>query len=186
MSGTTERGGGCHRSLLRRGVLSAMLGLLLLAGLACYRDADRGVWTFGEALLINVSNVEEVPQVAYVEDMNHYVIQPTRPGHNLAVAKLILVNNQSSRTSLLIDETAVYVSGSGSARYVPVDPYLQREEVAEALVEEGEFLPFLWGTVELEQDFQIEGWMIFEVPEKADLRNLFWSQADTIRVRLKE
>ena len=48
------------------------------------------------------------------------------------------------------------------------------------------FLPLLWGVVEVPQNFQIEGWVVFEIPKDFTIYQFNWEQADTIRVGLKE
>ena len=45
---------------------------------------------------------------------------------------------------------------------------------------EGKFLPFLWGKYELERDFRITGWLIFETPPDRTWQAIEWEQGDTI------
>ena len=149
-----------------------------------YESVDRGSWAVGSHLSVNVSNVTHLSEVTYVHQGTNYVIRPRNPANQLTVAKVLIVNRRSSRVSMLIDEGAASLENRRLARFGPVDPFGdQRLEAEEASSEENEYVPFLWGEVELEQDKQLEGWMIFETPPQLELYQLRWDQGESIFVR---
>ena len=149
-----------------------------------YESVDRGNWAIGAHLSVNVSNVTHVSEVPYSSQGTNYVIRPRNPANQLTVAKVLIVNRKSSRVSLLIDEGAASLENRRLARFGPVNPFgTQRLEAEEASSEGNEYVPFLWGEVELEQDKQLEGWMIFETPPQLELYQLRWDQGESVFVR---
>ena len=168
-------------SILKNSVLIAIVLLIGLSTINCYRSVDRGNWSFGQSLYMNLSNIQQIEEVHYLENSSSYAIRPVKPKHTLTAIKVLLVNRTSSRVSLLIDENASYLSSIGSAQFRPLDPYNDREDITNITEGKDKFLPFLWGTVELQEGFQIEGWMFFETPEQAQFSNFTWTQADYVR-----
>ena len=165
----------------------SVAALLVLA--ACeetvdYESVDRGNWAVGSHLSVNVSNVTQVSEVTYSDQGANYVIRPRNPANELTVAKVLIVNRRSSRVSLLIDVGAASLENRRLARFGPVDPFgTQRLDAEEASANGNEYTPFLWGEIELEQDKQLEGWMIFETPPQFELYQLRWEQGERVFVR---
>ena len=149
-----------------------------------YASVDRGSWAIGAHLSVNVSNVTRLPEVAYAQEGAHYVIRPRNPANELTVAKVLIVNLRSSRVSLLIDEGAASLENRRLARFGAVNPFgTQRLEAEEESSDGEQYLPFLWGQVELEQDKQLEGWMIFETPPQLELYQMRWDQGEGLFIR---
>ena len=162
----------------------AIISLGLFAG--CYRSVDRGEWSVGSHLTINVSNIEKLSEVPYTEDGNDYVIRPRNPANLLMVAKVLIVNRKSSRISLLIDTGAAAMLNRNLVRYPAVAPFGdQRKEGGPSTTSGPDtYLPFLWGEVALGQDTELQGWMIFEIPPHFEPFQFRWDQAETLFVRL--
>ena len=149
-----------------------------------YESVDRGSWAVGSHLSVNVSNVTHVSEVAYEDQGAHYVVRPRNPANQLTVAKVLIVNRRSSRIVLLIDERAASLENRRLARFGPVDPFgAQRLEAETPSAGGNQYLPFLWGEIELEQDKQLQGWMIFETPPQLELYQLRWIQGESVFVR---
>ncbi len=185
-----------HRTRLLSVALAwSVAALLLLAGCeegvdvtpgVDYESVDRGTWARGSHLSVNVRNITHVSEVAYEDQGTNYVIRPRNAANQLTVAKVLILNRRSSRISLLIDEGAASLENRRLARFGPVDPFgPQRLEAEEASPDGNEYVPFLWGEVELEQDKQLEGWMIFETPPQLELYQLRWDQGERVFVRLQ-
>ncbi|MQF82661.1 hypothetical protein FIM02_00650 [SAR202 cluster bacterium AD-802-E10_MRT_200m] len=162
-------------------LIIAILVFIALSNVYCYRSVDRGSWSFGQSLYMNLSNIQQVDEIEYVENSAGYTVRPIRSNHDLTAVKVLLVNRTSSRVSLLVDENASYLSSVGSAQFKPLNPYTDRKEITTIPTSKSEFLPFLWGTVELQEGFQIQGWMFFETPKQTEFSNFTWTQADYIR-----
>jgi hypothetical protein len=166
--------------------LVGAMGLTLLLSTACISTEDRGEWSRGNVLQINVSNVQRVPEVAYTVDGQHFAIRPRDPENTLVVAKVLLRNNKSAQVSLFIDHKAAFLANRRLERHGLVDPYIQRQPLDQPPEDGARFLPLLWGVVEVPQNFQIEGWVVFEIPQEFTVYQFNWEQADTIYVGLKE
>lgn len=164
--------------------LLLILGLLLVQ-MGCYREVDRGVSAYGTSLTIVISGIQEVEEVAYSAGDQHYVLKPKNPLNRFIVANVVVANNRSARTSMYVDETAAYFSDDKRNDFLLVDPYIYRENVISASEFENRYVPFLWGNIELLENYQIEGWMVFESPPDPELTSFYWEQADPIRVALK-
>lgn len=168
------------RRLLAVPLLVAALGLIA-AGCG---GADEGVWVSGKIMQMRVSEVQHVESVAYRIGDDHYVIRPQTQGRDLVVAQVLLVNRRSAQVSLFVDPDAVDLEGGDARDYPPIDPYVRGQKVDVADVDEGLFTPFLWDAVEMARDFQIVGWMVFEVPRGVDVSRIRWHNVDTFSVIL--
>ena len=42
------------------------------------------------------------------------------------------------------------------------------------------FKPFLWGNINLDKNFQVQGWMVFDVPKGLILGTIWWEEVDSI------
>ncbi len=177
--------GSPRRRAVSPGALGVVLSLSLVLAAACISNTDRGEWARGNVLQINVSNVQRVSEVPYSAGGQHYIILPKDPGASLVVAKVLLRNDKSAQVSLLVDQNAAYLANRQLNRHGIVDPYTQRSELAEPPSDGAKFLPLLWNVVEVPQGFQIEGWVVFEIPEDFEVYQFNWEQADTIRVPLE-
>jgi hypothetical protein len=170
---------------LSLGALGVGLALLLAMASACLSSVDQGEWRRGNVLQINLSNVQRVPEVAYAEGGKNYVIRSRTPGGSLVVAKVLLRNDRSAQVSLLVNREAAYLTDRQLNRHGLVDPYTQREALDQPPPAPGKFFPFLWGVVNVPQGYQVEGWLLFEIPEAFKAYEFNWEQADSIRVSVE-
>jgi len=172
-----------RRSLL---VFTALIiSLLYSTSFGCYRSVDTGASAYGSTLTIDVRDLDTISRVLYSERGKHYAITPRDNQNSVVVARITLMNPRSARTSLLINEEAAYLSDDKYNNFDVLNPYIDREEILKPIEGEDQYLPFLWGTVNLKEKYQIQGWMFFEVPDGADLNSFYWEQADSVRIRLK-
>ena len=166
-----------HRSLFI--LLAAMVGSLVAA--ACSGDSGgfTGLTLAGRGLTMNVSNVQKVDAMTYRDvDNLYFSVGPVEPGHDLVVAKVTIWNTRSGRLSLFVDGDAVILEGSKREKAFAIDPYQRRQALASAPPNLGRYTPLLWGPADLPQDFNITGWMAFEVPQDVDIKSLKWEQVD--------
>jgi hypothetical protein len=170
---------------LSRLLLAFAAALPLLLVMACLSNVDPGASARGNVLIVNVSNLRRVPEVAYTQDENHYVIRSSSPDRTLAVAKVLLRNNRSAQVSLFVNEKAAYLTDRQYTRFGPVDPYKQRQKADQPSPPEKQYAPFLWGTVAVPQGYQIQGWLVFEIPHSFQVEQFEWDNADSVRVPVK-
>ena len=167
-----------------------MIGVLTLLMAGC-SDGSKGTdWSFGNALVIRVTDLQRTAEVQFSEGDSHYVIRPAQKDWELAAVKMEVRNRESSIVFLSIDEDAMKLRDKDRTEYFPIDFREQRAEVPDALPNENTFAPFLWGEVELPnkcgqslQNCELTGWVIFEVPKELDPDLVLWEAADTIFLR---
>lgn len=114
----------------------------------------------------------------------HYVVRPAQDGHSLFLAHIIVVNSRSNYESLLVRGSSVQLLGHDNLEWEAVDPYGEnRHEVEPFPQDKIKYVPFIWGGFDLPQSFQIEGWLIFEVPDGTKPRGLRWDTGDSLLLR---
>jgi hypothetical protein len=156
-----------------------MLTLLLVA--ACSDDADGfdGVTLAGRGLTMNISDVQQVDELNYRDtDGLYYSVGPPADGHELVAARVTIWNTRSGRLSLFVDEKSALLESIDREKAFPINPYEQRQLLSSDPADTARFTPFLWGPSDLPQDFNITGWMVFEVPEDIKFEVFEWEQVD--------
>ena len=160
-----------------------IVGFFLIQS-GCYREYDRGASAYGASLTVVISGIKSVDEGAYSVGEDHYVLRPKSPQNRLLVAKVVVANNRSARSTMFVDERAAYLSDDKRNNFLLVDPYGAREVVSASSESENRYIPFLWGNIDLKENYQVEGWMVFESPPNPELTSFYWEQADPIRVPL--
>jgi hypothetical protein len=171
-------------TLARMPLLGALLAALLLAT-ACVERVEQGVWGWGRILVINAHRPRHVEQVGFQHEGRHWVIRPSQPNHTLAAVLVTVRNDRSTLVSLMVDGKAAYLEDGRGNRWAPLDFTAVRQEAPGPVQPEGVYLPFLWGKIDLPQGYQVQGWMLFEVPKGTVITLFGWEQADPIRIRFK-
>ena len=167
------------------GRLSALtLLVLLLASLAatsCGSDDPEKVRARGRSLEVHTTHPLIVEKVAFRDSTGqHRVIRPRASNRQLVLLDITLVNRTSLITPLFIDEEAAQIGDRRGERIDAVDPFEASRVVDAADPEEDLYSPFLWGPIELDREFQVQGWMVFDVPKGLILGSLWWEEVDTI------
>lgn len=170
---------------MRRALLPLLGVGLILAGLACARGPTT-VYGWGRYLTLRVTNLQPVEEVAYVDvDGTPYTVRPRAEDRVLMAVLLALINEKSYIVTLNIDDRSAYLEDRQGNRYPAVDPFTRRERLEVAPEEPERFLPFLWGRMTLYQDYQVQGWMLFEVPRGFRPSRLVWEHIDYVSVPLE-
>ena len=160
--------------------------LFLLVTISCYSAREGIAWGKGRALSINVSNMALVPEAIYTVDQTNYVIRPKESNARLAVLKVYIRNDRSSKISMLVDENAAFITDRRSNRLGSLDPYKNREETQKVPEDGVSYLPLLWGTTSVLKGYEIQGWMFFEVPEDFIPERFNWEQGESMWVTVKD
>lgn len=165
--------------------MAAAALLVVSLASACGEDRLTSITQAGRGLTMNVRDLQAVDGIIYQdEDFKHYSVGPAQPGHQLVVAQVTIWNNRSGRLSLFVNEEAALLQGADGREVDALDPYGRRVELSEAPTALSPHLPFLWGPSDLPQDFNISGWMVFEVPDDLEVTRLEWEQVDSLRFPL--
>ena len=155
----------------------AMLGILA----ACGGNDFTGVSRVGRSLEIYAPKPVLVEKVAFLDgEGRHRLLRPIASNRQLAVVNVTIVNRTSTIIPLLVDPSAAELGDRRTRRVEAVDIFEVAAIIDEADPEEGNFVPFLWGQVELERNTQVGGWMVFDVPKGLNLQTLWWNEVDDI------
>ena len=191
----------CPLSFLPRASLGfVLLALLLPAVLAACSDSGPlpiGRPAKGDSLIVAIQQVERVQELRFRgTDQVHYLVKPAMDGNELVVAWVQVHNDEATRVVLTVDEEAAELRGfDRSERYPPLDMY-DLESLMGTHVQvvdgthpsEDRFVPFLAGPIQvggidgLPEGHQVEGWMVFEVPEGVKLKEMRWGAGDVVYV----
>ena len=162
----------------------ALLLLVLLAALAlssCGGGDAETVRARGRSLEVHTTYPLIVEKVAYRDGTGqHRVIRPRASNRQLVLLNITIVNRTSLVTPLFIDEEAAQIGDRRGERIDAIDPEKASRIVDVADPEEDMYAPFLWGPVDLDREFQVQGWMVFDVPKGLILGSLWWEEVDTI------
>ena len=110
----------------------------------------------------------------------HFVVRPTEEGNSLYLARIILVNTRSQFESLRVSDVSVQLLGELNVEWPALDPFAQGRDVETSPPDIDKYVPFVWGNFELLQDFQLEGWLLFDLPSGTEPRGMRWDTGDTI------
>jgi hypothetical protein len=143
--------------------------------------------TRGRSLEIQVESPVLVEKVVWTDsDNQHRVLQAKATNRRLALVKITLVNRKSTIVPLLIDVQDVRIGDRRGERIFALNPFKERKVQETPDPEENLYLPFLTDVeglkVELKRDFQVSGWMVFEVPLGLKLGTLWWNEVDDLSV----
>ena len=155
--------------------------LASLAAMSCGSDDPERVSARGRSLEVHTSHPVIVEKVAFMDNSGqHRVIRPRASNRQLVLLDITIVNRTSLITPLLIDEESAQIGDRRGERIDAVDPFEASRIIDAADPEEDLYSPFLWGEIELDREFQVQGWMVFDVPKGLILGSLWWEEVDTI------
>lgn len=172
-----------RKTVRRWPVLVLGMGLLLAIWTSACGSPSASQWFAGNTLTMRVLDRKTVAEVRYVDGDTHYVIRPSNTNGTLMVFQMEVRNQGSNRVVLGLTKDAVKLRDDQFQEYQPLDPLVERGEVAVEGPREGQFTPFLWGDQELPKDYQVTGWFVFEVPRGAKAREIVWNAADIVYVK---
>ena len=162
--------------------LALLTALAAILTATCGEEQLTSVTLAGRGLTMNVGDLQVVDGLIYqATDGDYFNVGPAQPGHHFVVARVTIWNNRSGLLSLNIDEETGTLEGTDREKALPVNPYERRVKLAAPPAALSPHLPFLWGPSALPQDFNITGWMVFEVPDEAEIVQLRWEQVDSLR-----
>ena len=188
---------GCHGPSIRWkaliynsrsvGVLAILLVMLALGAAACGGGGpDVGI-TKGRSLEIQVEKPVIVEKLVWTDSANqHRVIRAKATNRRLALVKVTIVNRKSTIIPLLIDRLDARIGDRRGEKIYALNPFEDETVLETPDPDENRYLPFLMDQVDLERDFQVSGWMVFEVPLGLKLGTLWWNEVDDLSVDFRQ
>lgn len=164
----------------RRVALPLCLIAAAIALAACGGEPEQ-VASSGRSLEIRSSYPAIVEKVAFTDSAGvSRVIRPKASNRQLVLLNIAVVNRTSLVTPLLIDSEAAQIGDRRGERIDAIDPFAASKPTDPGDPDENLYSPFLWGEVNLDREFQVEGWMVFDVPKGLVLGSLWWDEVDSV------
>ena len=159
----------------------AALALLCAAALtaACSSEPDL-VAVRGRSIEIHAERPVVADTISYSFLGEHRTLRPRATNRQLAAVLVTVVNRTSTVMPLLIDPEAAKLGDRRGERIEALDPFDRYSTSGAPDEEEDEFAPLLWGDIQLDRGFQVEGWVLFDVPKGLTLGTLWWNEVDDV------
>ena len=145
----------------------------------CSSDPDL-IAVRGRSIEIHAERPVILEKVAYSFGGEHREIRPRASNRQLAVVKVTVVNRTSTTMPLLVNPEAARIGDRRGERIEARDPFIDYKVVDHAAEDEDAYAPLLWGDIELNREFQVQGWMVFDVPKNLTLGSFWWHEIDEV------
>ena len=184
---------------LRRPVIISVLVSLLILGLGACSDISPvfGQYHRGRVLDVNVVTLERVDRLLYAtldtaQVEHHWSISPSEEDLELVLVRLKVENHTATSAIVNVDERAAELRDFFQGKYFPIDVNERVEEVsAPSNPADERPMVFLWNQAlegggsaafELQKDFGVDGWMVFEAPKGTKFRDFRWRAGDSLTI----
>lgn len=152
----------------------------VLLSVACSSEPDI-VAVRGRSIEIHAERPVVLEKVSYsTGNGEHRVLRPRASNRQLAAVLVTVVNRTSTVMPLLVDPEAARLGDRRGERIVALDPFERYGTVDVADAKEDKYAPLLWGDIPLDRNFQVQGWLIFDVPKGLTLGTLWWDEVDEV------
>ena len=166
---------------------------VLLAAIAVplifFYDGSNPLYRGGRTLWVQSERPKTTVELFYTGPdtegaMQQWIIQPEGAGTVLAYIEVTVINQTSGAVNLIVDRNAAELTTGEGIIHRPIDVIArtQHPEQYNTRFEVPGFLP-MWGSVVLESGRQLNGYLVFEVPEGSQFDNLRWAASDTVILR---
>jgi len=115
----------------------------------------------------------------------YYKVRPSDPEKKLAVASITLRNDKSTRLVMNVDDKSYRLLDKAGAEYLSVDPF-KNSELSPSVPNNEGLYTWVWGQFDIQKEFGVTGWALFEVPKDLKPTQLRWDTVETIFVRFEE
>ncbi len=163
-----------------RALVALALASLLALFAACSNEPDI-VAVRGRSIEIHAERPVIVDKISYSTTAgDHHVIRPRASNRQLAAVFVTVVNRTSTVMPLLVNPEAARLGDRRGERIEALDPFDRYSVVSVPDEDEDRFVPMLWGDIQLDRNFQVQGWMLFDVPRGLTLGTLWWDEIDEV------
>ncbi len=169
-----------------------MLGVMALALVGCSSDPDV-VGVRGRSIEIHAKRPVVGEKITYQAPGGDqfYVFRPRASNRQMAAVCVTVVNRTSTVMPLEVNPDAARLGNRRGERIQAFDPFESSSIVDSAdddsiLMDPGDeedlsrCKQLLWGQVQLDRNFQVSGWMLFDVPKGLTLGTLWWDEVDEV------
>lgn len=154
--------------------------IAVLLATACSSEPDI-VAVRGRSIEIHAERPVVLEKVSYSTGSGeHRVLRPRASNRQLAAVLVTVVNRTSTVMPLLVDPEAARLGDRRGERIGALDPFERYGTVDVPDVAEDKFAPLLWGDIQLDRNYQVQGWVLFDVPKGLTLGTLWWDEVDEV------
>ena len=171
----------------RTKLLVTVITLFFVVTVSC-GEADGGETqgSAGRTMEVHAGDPIVVDKAFFVDESGKTnVLVPSASNRQIVVVSTTIVNRTSTVIPLLIDSEAVELGDRRGKRYGAIDPY-KNARVINGNLKEGpgtkKISRLLWEITDLPRDYQVEGFLVFDVPKGLVLGTLFWDEVEYIPV----
>ena len=139
----------------------------------------------GAILQLSLEQVIRLEEVAYTEERdadgreNDYVIRPSSGSNELVVVRVKVGNHADPRVQLDIEDMPPELH-TDSGRYHSVNTYEAGVPTDSFHPVKNVYIPFIRGSQRVEKGFELDGWLIFDVPKGSVVEFFKWSAGGEI------
>ena len=164
-----------------RQVATFALSMVVVALTAACSSEPDIIAVRGRSIEIHAERPVIVEKVSYSTGAGeHRVLRPRASNRQLAAVLVTVVNRTSTVMPLLVDPEAARLGDRRGERIEALDPFDRYGTIDAADVDEDKYSPLLWGDIQLDRHFQVQGWVIFDVPKGLTLGTLWWDEVDEV------
>ena len=168
-----------------------LLGIIAATLVGCSSDPDV-VGVRGRSIEIHAKRPVVGEKLTYQSPINeYYVFRPKASNRQMVAVCVTVVNRTSTVMPLEINPEAARLGNRRGERIPAMDPFERSSIVDSAggdpvLTDTGDeedlsrCTQLLWGQVQLDRQFQVSGWMLFDVPKGLTLGTLWWDEVDEV------
>ena len=188
--------GSLHLSARRWALLLLPIAVILVSA-ACSESGllPVGVARQGETLIISIDEIVKLQELRYQgTDLQHYLVTPSSNDNQLVAMRLNVHNAAATNVLMTVDEEAAelrVIDPTGSHNLIGLTPEntTNVHTVEDTHPSENRYIPFISGPIGigdnpgLPKGHSVVGWVVFEVPKGARLKELKWDAGDTVFIR---
>ena len=166
------------------GLLSGCLIALLFLS-ACGGNDNKAKGVAGRNLEVHAESPIVVDKAFFVDEGKTRVIIPSASNRQIVVVKTTIVNRTSTVIPLLVDSDAVKLGDRRGKRYEAINPFEKSKKINGTLTEGikvKEITPIFWDKTELPRNFQVGGYLVFDIPKGLIIGTLFWDEVEYVPV----
>lgn len=177
--------------MVRKRWVAALMALMTLAILGCSSDPDV-VGVRGRSIEIHAKRPVVAEKLSYeAPGDQYYVFRPKASNRQMAAVCVTVVNRTSTVMPLEVNPEAARLGNRRGERIPASDPFersaiVDATDEASVLEDTGDdedlsrCTQLLWGQIQLDRNFQVSGWMLFDVPKGLTLGTFWWDEVDEV------
>ncbi len=177
---------------LSKNYLPMALVIVMLALVGCSDDSD-AIGVRGRSIEIHAKRPVVSEKITYAAPGGdqYYIFRPKASNRQMAAVCVTVVNRTSTVMPLEINPDAARLGDRRGDRIFAMDPF-ERSTIVDSpgsdpiLTDPGDdedlsrCTQLLWGQVQLDRNFQVSGWILFDVPKGITLGTLWWDEVDEV------